>query len=156
MFGFSKHAAEQASIFLHPGDLELGASTGFHTAYDFDEDIFGAFIRGITAGVRACGYAEVAGSTSAPDFAGAVYRRYSGVEGSTVLARIHATSSGYAGIASCSIEVAYRKGDPSGATAAQVITSSVENELKALKTLGDVRRKSEMSKAMKSEVKASL
>ncbi len=156
MFGFSKYAAERVTLSLHPGDLELGERTGRHAVLDFEDDILGALVRGTATGVQSTDFAEIVGSTSAPDFAGAVYRRYSGAGGSTVLARIIGDPSGYAGVALCSIEIAYRKGDASGAAAARAITASVEKALRALNTLGSISCTSQISPAMKSEAKAAL
>jgi len=156
MFGFSKYAAEKVRLSLHPGDLELGQNTGRHAVLDFEDDILGAFARGIVTGVQSAGFAEIVGSSSAPDFAGAVYRRYSGAGESTVLARILGNPSGHAGIASCDIEIAYRKGDASGAAAARTIAASVERELRSLNTLGSISCTSTISPAMKSEAKTAL
>lgn len=155
MFGASSYASESTQLSLHPGDLELGESSGQHAALDFEEDILAALAAGLRQGAATAGFTEVDGSTSVPDFAGQIYRRYSR-DGATVLARVCGSPSGYAGIAQVGVEVGYRKGDQAGATAACTIATSVEDSLRNLSTLGSLSRKSAVTQAMKTQAKTSL
>lgn len=156
MFGSTAYASEQAQLFLHPGDLELGVNSGRHASLDFEADIFAALLAGLNQGVAAAGFTEAEAATIAPDFAGAVYRRYSGPDGTTLLARVLGSPSTDAGIAIVSVEVGYGKRNQAGATAARTIVTSIESSLQNLNTLGSVSRKATISQAMKAQAKASL
>lgn len=157
MFGASSYASESTQLSLHPGDLELGESSGRHAALDFEVDILAALAAGLRQGAASVGFTEVDGSTSAPDFAGQIYHRYSGNGGgATVLARVLGSPSGYAGIAQVGVEVGYRKGDQASATAARTIATSVEDSLRNLNTLGSLSRKSAITQPMKTQAKSSL
>jgi len=156
MVGLSKYAAENVTLSLHPGDLELGERTGRHAVLDFEDDIVGALTRGFATGIESSGFVEIVGSRSAPDFTGLLYMRYSGAGGSDILTRIYGSPDVYAGVALCGVEITCRKGDTGAAAVAGSIISSVEKALEALNTLGNVRRASKISPAMKSQVKAAL
>lgn len=156
MFGSTAYASEQAQLLLHPGDLEMGVNSGRHAPLDFEADIFAALLAGLNQGVASAGFAEAGAATSGPDFAGAVYRCYSGPDGTTVLARVLGSPSTYASIAMVSVEVGYGKRNQAGATAARTIVTSIESSLRNLNTLGSVARKATISQAMKAQAKVSL